>query len=66
MSLPEHIVKIVKNCGWQQCEVCKTWCAIVDDGVCGIRCQNIKTTQTNRISHKSVKKNLIDTGLLTK
>lgn len=65
MPLPEHIVKIVKNCGWQQCPICKTWCAIVTDGACGVRCQQIKTSQTNRTSHKGEQKNLIEAGLLT-
>ena len=65
MPLPEHVVELVKTCGWQQCEICKTWCAVVTKGTCGPRCQHIKTSQSNRISHKGEGKNLIDPGLLT-
>ena len=65
-SLPEHVKYTLKNCGWQQCTICNTWCAIITNGICGQRCAQIKKISSNRPTHKSDQKNLITSGLSQK
>jgi hypothetical protein len=64
--LPDRTIKILSKCGWQQCNICNTWCAIITNGVCGNKCLLVKNLDSSRTPYKGQKKNLIVADPITK
>ena len=47
---PSKLIKILQDAGWQKCSICNSYFATLHDGVCGIRCMNIKNNVSNKIT----------------
>ena len=47
---PSKLIKILQDAGWQKCSICNSYFAVLNDGVCGVRCMNIKNNASNKIT----------------